>query len=113
MAPGRACFGCHSNFTVAGTVYPTGHEPNDCNGTASAGAVVTVTDTNGNSATFTADTPSGNFHGSAALVFPITAKVTFNGKTRAMSTAVSTGNCNGCHTQTGASGAPGRITLPP
>ena len=56
---------------------------------------------------------SGNFHGTASLAFPITARVTFQGKTQSMGTAVATGDCNGCHTQTGASSAPGRITLPP
>jgi predicted CXXCH cytochrome family protein len=29
-----------------------------------------------------------------------------------MGTAVATGDCNTCHTQTGTSSAPGRITLP-
>jgi hypothetical protein len=32
---------------------------------------------------------------------------------RVMSSTTSTGDCNLCHTQTGASGAPGRVTLPP
>ena len=118
MEPGHACITCHQQsggptFTVAGTVYPTGHEPDDCNGSGAAGAVVTVKDSNGATATFTAYGPSGNFHGNSSLRFPITATVTFNGKVRAMSTPVSTGDCNSCHTQTGASGAPGRVTLPP
>lgn len=118
MEPGHACISCHGQqggprFSVAGTVYPSGHEPDDCDGSPAGGAVVTVTDARGATATFTASTVSGNFHGSTALTFPITAKVTFNGKTRAMATAVSTGDCNSCHTQTGSSAAPGRITLPP
>ena len=118
MEPGHACISCHTQqggptFSVAGTVFPTGHEPDDCNGSGAGGAVVTVTDVNGVTATFTASTVSGNFHGSNRLTFPITAKVTFNGRTRAMGTAVSTGDCNSCHTQSGASSAPGRITLPP
>jgi len=118
MEPGHACITCHQqqngpSFNVGGTVYPTGHEPDDCNGSAAGGAVVTVTDRNGASATFTVSSVSGNFSGRATLAFPITASVTFQGKTRAMGTAVSTGDCNSCHTQTGASSAPGRITLPP
>jgi len=118
MEPGRACITCHvqeggPSFDVGGTVYPTGHEPDDCNGSAAGGAVVTVTDALGVMASFVASGVSGNFHGSAQLTFPITARVTFNGKTRAMSAAVPTGDCNSCHTQTGASSAPGRITLPP
>jgi hypothetical protein len=118
MAPGQACIACHTSqggpgFDVGGTVYPTGHEPDDCNGSAAGGAVVTVTDRNGVSASFTASSVSGNFHGTAALTFPITARVTFQGKIRSMGSAVDTGDCNSCHTQTGASSAPGRITLPP
>ena len=118
MEPGHACITCHTqqggpHFNVGGTVYPTGHEPDDCDGKAAGGAVVTVTDSNGVSASFTVSSTSGNFSGSATLTFPITATVTFNGKTRSMSTAVPTGDCNSCHTQTGANNAPGRITLPP
>ncbi|HZJ53850.1 MAG TPA: hypothetical protein VFD38_06895 [Myxococcaceae bacterium] len=118
MEPGRACVTCHlqqggPGFNVGGTVYPTGHEPDDCNGSGAGGAVVTVIDRNGITTSFTASSVSGNFHGTAALTFPITARVTFNGRTRAMSTPVDTGDCNSCHTQSGMSGAPGRITLPP
>jgi len=29
-----------------------------------------------------------------------------------MTAPQTSGDCNGCHTQTGANGAPGRITLP-
>ena len=84
MEPGRACIACHSVnngplFTVAGTVYPTGHEPDDCYGTAAAGAVVTVRDSTGKEFSFTANSPAGNFFGSPTLVFPITARVTVGG----------------------------------
>jgi hypothetical protein len=117
MRPGEACVACHKaqggpGFNVGGTVYPTGHEPNDCVASASAGAVVTVTGSTGTSASFTANS-NGNFSGNANVTFPITAVVTFNGKTRAMTTAVASGDCNSCHTQTGTNGAPGRVTLPP
>ena len=118
MEPGHACITCHTQqggppFNVGGTVYPSGHEPDDCDGSGAGGAVVTVTDKNGVSASFTVRSASGNFSGSASLTFPITAKVTFNGKTRSMGTAVPTGDCNSCHTQNGTNNAPGRITLPP
>jgi len=118
MEPGHACVTCHAQqggpaFDVGGTVYPTGHEPDDCDGSAAGGAVVTVTDRNGVTASFTVSGLSGNFHGIASLAFPITASVTFQGRTRSMGTAVATGDCNSCHTQTGTSSAPGRITLPP
>ena len=48
MNPGRACITCHStmngpSLTIAGTVYPSAHEPNLCNGAnGSNGARVVV-----------------------------------------------------------------------
>jgi hypothetical protein len=117
MEPGVACISCHQSsggprFTVAGTVFPTGHEPDKCDAPASSGAVVTVTDSAGVTASFTANSV-GNFSGNPALTFPVTAVVSFNGKTRAMTTVVASGDCNSCHRQAGANGAPGRVTLPP
>jgi hypothetical protein len=119
MRPGEACIACHSRgegpaFAIAGTAYPTGHEYNDCDGTAAQGAIVTVTDSTNVSRSFTVNS-AGNFSGAASggwPVFPITAKISFGGKTRAMSGAVTTGDCNTCHTLNGANGAPGRIALP-
>jgi hypothetical protein len=119
MHPGVACIACHSRgegprFAIAGTIYPTGHEYDDCNGTAAAGAVVQVTDSAGVTRSFTANS-AGNFSGSASTgwpVFPIHARVTFQGRTRSMSGAVPSGDCNSCHTLNGANGAPGRIALP-
>ena len=41
MRPGHACITCHTQedegpvFAFAGTVYPTGHEPNECYGVQS------------------------------------------------------------------------------
>jgi mono/diheme cytochrome c family protein len=46
------------------------------------------------------------------LALPYTAKVVQNGKTRAMGAAQTSGDCNACHTPTGANGAPGRVTIP-
>ena len=116
MRPGEACIACHSSnegprFTVAGTVYASGHEYDDCDSPAAKGAVVVVTDSKGTSASFTAN-GVGNFSGNASLVFPITAVVDFGGKSRAMTTAVPSGDCNSCHTLTGANNAPGRVALP-
>ncbi len=126
MHPGLACISCHNrgegpHFAIAGTVYPTGHEYDDCFGTAAAGATVTVTDKNGTSHNAGVNS-AGNFYlGSNAFpgwpVFPITAKVTFNGKTRTMATAVPSGDCSTCHTQNGTAvggipAPPGRIALP-
>lgn len=125
MRPGLACISCHRanpgapQFAIAGTVFPTGHEYDNCNGAGASGATVTVTDKNGAARAFIANA-AGNFYGSASAgwpVFPITATVSFNGKTRSMATAVSTGDCNACHTQNGTAvggipAPPGRIALP-
>lgn len=52
MHPGLECIGCHQRegegprFDIAGTVYPTAHEPDDCNGTGS-GITVVITDSTG------------------------------------------------------------------
>ncbi len=116
MHPGDACIACHGRsggeaprFNIAGTVYPTGHEPVDCNGTNQAQIV--ITDKNGQTITLTPNA-AGNFFASSALAFPITAKVVAGGKERAMQTPQMSGDCNSCHTATGAMMAPGRVTLP-
>lgn len=128
MHPGLACIACHSrgegggeggesegpSFAIAGTIYPTGHEYDDCNAPAAAGAVVEVTDNAGVTRRITANSV-GNFSsadGSGWPQFPITARVLFEGRVRAMSRTVPTGDCNTCHTLQGDQGAPGRIALP-
>jgi len=117
MHPGVACISCHSSsreaprFMLAGTVYPTGHEPADCNAAGVGGAQVIITDANGATTTLTANSV-GNFYSQRNVAIPYHAEVVFNGKTRSMAAAQTSGDCNGCHTQDGANGAPGRITLP-
>jgi hypothetical protein len=124
MAPGRACNACHESsnivtgegdapiFAFAGTVYPTGHEPNDCVGSAAEGAEVEVTDADGNVFSQLANR-SGNFAGEPSkFKAPYTALVRFQGRERKMLVPQAIGDCNSCHTETGASAAPGRITLP-
>jgi hypothetical protein len=55
----------------------------------------------------------GNFYREDRdVVFPIHAKVIYQGRTRAMISAVETGDCNSCHTESGDMAAPGRILLP-
>jgi hypothetical protein len=114
MRPGEACPTCHSNFYLAGTVYPTGHEPNDCDGVdgLTTGVTVVVTDATGNVITLYPNAV-GNFYTSITITPPFHAKVVLNGEERVMPVAQTTGSCNTCHTQSGAHGAPGRITLPP
>jgi hypothetical protein len=116
MHPGADCIGCHSagegpRFIVAGTVHLQIDEPSDCYGVE--GAVVTVTDANSQSMDLVTNA-AGNFYLSARnnLRMPIFASIAFEGRVRAMSVAQTTGACASCHTETGASGAPGRILAP-
>jgi hypothetical protein len=116
MHPGGTCISCHKTtgpeaptFSIGGTVFPSAHEPNDCNG--KSGVSVVITDANGKTRTLTTNAV-GNFNDTAALAVPYHAKVVANGKERAMSAAQTTGDCNSCHTVTGANGAPGRIMAP-
>jgi len=119
MNPGMACITCHSSgegprFALAGTLYATGHEPDRCNGSASTGtngAKIVITGANGQSITLTPNSV-GNFSYTGSLTKPYTAKVTYMGRERLMGGAQTNGDCNSCHTQTGSSSAPGRITLP-
>ena len=119
MHPGDACIACHSSgegpaFTAAGTVFPSGHEPNDCNGLDPTvlGLQVVLTDANGKDIPVSVNSV-GNFYYTGPLASPFTARLTENdGKVRAMATPQTSGDCNSCHTQTGANGAPGRITAP-
>jgi hypothetical protein len=114
MRPGESCPTCHANFELAGTLYPTGHEPNDCDGVdgLTTAATIVVTDATGLVITLYPNMV-GNFFTSVTVTPPFHAKVVFNGTERAMTAAQTIGACNSCHTQTGANGAPGRITLPP
>lgn len=120
MRPGLACNDCHKQmlvrtFTVAGTVYKTGHEPDDCSGVNGLGsdAKVEVTDAAGKVITLTPNL-SGNFVSEEALQFPVTTRVLAGGKVRVMEGALdeSGGDCNRCHTEQGSEDAPGRIALP-
>jgi mono/diheme cytochrome c family protein len=126
MQPGVACINCHKStggeaptFTIAGTLYPTAHEPDQCNGVngTTAGAQVVITDAKGNTFSITPNSV-GNFSSSAPVALPFTAKVTYMGRERDMVGSQTSGDCNACHTQNGTttttngSPAPGRIILP-
>ncbi len=121
MLPGRACITCHAasseapKFQLAGTVYPTAHEPDSCVGTSGSGTItVEITDSKGTVSTLTPNS-SGNFmlrSSASTLVFPYTVKIKQGNKVRAMNAAQTNGDCNACHTQDGTGGAPGRIMAP-
>jgi len=119
MHPGGPCVSCHAqedgpDFTIGGTVYPTAHEPTDCNGVDGEDDVevsVVITDAEGQVLTLEVN-DVGNFYTERAIAFPFRAKVVAGGRERHMGAAQMTGNCNGCHTESGANGAPGRIMAP-
>lgn len=126
MRPGETCIACHTQrggkapaFKVAGTVYPTRHEPNDCNGLAAV--TVTIIDANGmetkltpNAAgSFACGPKAGVFTTTCDPVFPISARInTADGKTATMVDPQMTGDCNSCHTEQGVNNSPGRISPP-
>ena len=128
MDPGRACIDCHENpqnyggfeggpyFAFAGTLYATGHEPDDCNGVNGdvSGAQIVITASDGASMSLTPNSV-GNFGTSMTPgPGPWTVKVVAaNGMERAMAGALTdSGDCNSCHTQDGANDAPGRVIIP-
>ena len=96
MNPGRACITCHStmngpSLTIAGTVYPSAHEPDLCNGAnGTNGARVVITGADGQTLTLTPGT-SGNFNSRTAVKTPFKAKVTYMGRERAMAAIADVG----------------------
>jgi hypothetical protein len=123
MNPGLDCRDCHLQmqpsraYFFIGTVFPASHEKDLCDGKPPANTTIDIIDANGKVAlTMTASTTSGNFHSPSTtangVTLPFTARITSNGKTTMMSTPQMTGDCNSCHTEQGANGAPGRIVHP-
>jgi hypothetical protein len=122
MNPGLACNTCHQSvgeavFVAAGTVYETGHEPDLCFGVAASKGVTTVELTDSANHVYTTTVrSSGNFQFAfrdvPGYVGPYTARVLRGGRERRMIGPQSNGDCNSCHTQSGASNAPGRIAAP-
>jgi hypothetical protein len=115
----RTCVTCHTaenegpRYAIAGTLFPTGHEPDDCNGIsgAASGAKVVITDANGTDHEL-APNDVGNFFFNGSIPKPYTAKVVSDAGERLMVTPQQDGDCNKCHTAAGAGGAPGRVVVP-
>ncbi len=121
MNPGQACVDCHRTrggaptWKIGGTIYRTAHEPDNCLGvtsTATEPVEIVLVDSAGTEHTTTM-IPGGNFF------FPQNApppyrriRVRYQGREQFMGPPAEHGDCNLCHTQTGAVGAPGRIVLP-
>lgn len=115
MNPGQACIDCHTSegegpkLSFAGTVFSRRSEADDCLGTSDAKVYVTGSD--GKTIEMVPN-EAGNFYSMLQVALPYTAILVANGQQEAMVTPQSSGDCNSCHTATGASGAPGRISLP-
>jgi hypothetical protein len=118
MHPGQACIACHSSgegplLTLAGTVYSAANEADDCGGASTAGLEVVVTDAN-NVETRLTPNSMGNFYlERVSIALPFHAKVVNGGGgVLEMAAAQTVGDCNSCHTQTGANATSGRILAP-
>jgi hypothetical protein len=72
---------------------------------------VVITGFDGQTLTLTPNA-AGNFSFEGSVALPFQAKVVYMGRERMMGTPQSSGDCNGCHTQSGTNGSPGRILLP-
>lgn len=119
MHPGRPCIGCHEregegpSFLIAGTTYPSAHEPDDCYGERGPDdAEVLITGADGRTIALTVLSSGNFFLEEGRLSLPYTAVLRASGRERAMVTPQRSGDCNACHTADGADGAPGRILLP-
>jgi cytochrome c553 len=124
MRPGEACNACHTSlnvrtFTIAGTVYPTGHEPNDCVGTKDGSVRIVLTDSAGKE-TFVPVPANqrGNFaldKGTLTGAYAVRVETTDGAKVRKMGGKVKLpgdGDCNRCHSDAGSEKAPGRVVIP-
>lgn len=121
MNPGRPCRACHLTekpehaYYFMGTAFPDFHEEDLCRSPPPDGARVEILDNEGNVTLTLLPGPSGNFMSSSVVPgvpLPYRARLVANGLVRSMSTAQTSGDCNGCHTEQGDEGAPGRIVWP-
>ncbi len=120
MNPGQACIECHNRMfraprlTIAGTVFPSGHEPNNCNGGVGdpTSIVVEITDSVGTVLRLPANEVGNFFSRNAVVAPPYTAKILYQGRERRMIGSQTSTDCNSCHTQMGTNGAPGRVVVP-
>lgn len=117
MHPGVPCIDCHTQmregpiYTIAGTLYPTAHEPDDCNGVSSASVKVVITGADGKVTTLSVN-EAGNFFTRTKIAMPYRAKIVSGEKTREMKDPAKSGDCNTCHSVKGAEKAPGRVMAP-
>jgi hypothetical protein len=115
---GEACNACHAvqalstaPFAACGTVFPTCHEPDQCNGLL--GVMIEITDPDANVVATMTTNAAGNFVDTRQLLPPsFGATLTYAGRQAHTTTPHGDGDCNGCHTESGANGAAGRLFVP-
>jgi hypothetical protein len=133
MRPGGKCNDCHDKnpkspkLSVAGTLYPTAHEPDECNGVSGGSTLdggladftIIITDRTGQTLPDIPVNSVGNFQRVAEVLMPFNVKVRAKGgKENKMLMQAPHGDCNACHTQGGSTTimggavAPGRVTVP-
>ena len=111
MHPGMACNACHQQLggpalRIAGTVYPTLREPDDCQGSGPPPPLEIVITDSRNKEFRVPVNGSGNFQSLDKVKPPYRAEVVGGGKVRKMSGTVTSGDCNSCHTLNGKNSAP-------
>jgi len=127
MDPGKPCQYCHTSeapvfaYYFMGTAFPTYHEEDDCEDRPPPGARVEILDGNGAVTMTLYPNAAGNFMSSSLeprVPLPYTARLYAAGLDRAMVTPQTSGDCNDCHTDQGATNvtgmpdAPGRLVWP-
>jgi len=122
MTPGRPCIACHAasaaapKYAIAGTVYETKLEEDDCNGADPPWALGVMNEFDGPE--FMQRTPpsaAGNFFIQMSSNFPnrVFVKIVAGDKESKMIGAVTIpSDCNTCHSVRGDGGAAGRIVKP-
>ncbi len=118
MHPGGDCIDCHERedegptFTFAGTVHLAYDDETDCRGVP--GVLVELIGPDDEVFYANQTNPAGSFSTSTSVAdhVPYTARLTYAGRTRTMSTPQTEGACNACHTAEGEEDAPGRIVVP-
>jgi len=121
MNPGQACRACHKtqasqfNYFFMGTVFPAFHEKDLCISPPPPGAKVEILNAMGEVTMTLTPNAAGNFMSSAVAAgvpVPYSARLVANGLARSMNALQTDGDCNKCHTEQGAEGAPGRLVWP-
>ncbi len=121
MNPGLPCRSCHAfsapelAYYFAGTVFPSLHEQDLCNSPPPEGGRIEILNEAGEVVLTLRPNAAGNFSSKSrepGFPLPYRARVVLGEREATMQTLQYSGDCNLCHTEQGAQGAPGRIVWP-